>query len=272
MKNLETFKAVYETRSFSRAAALLFIAQPTVSAQIKALEAEFATPLFIRNGRGALGVTPAAEQLYGRATAFLDDWAQLHASLASAAPVRRCRLIASHTFATALLPSLLPRLVAQFPAVQFDVAMANSQAVLRALSAHDADLGFIEKPLTTPGLTRTPLQRDQLVQVGTSGPWLVREPSSGVGYYTRRYLAEQNHQEPQLQVASNAIIVALLHQGFGRAIISQRASAGLATVDLGPRYRRQFFMLARTAAEAEADLSAAVTAWAQADRSDPDLP
>ena len=37
-KYLETFKVVYETKHFSKAAELLFIAQPTVSAQIKQLD------------------------------------------------------------------------------------------------------------------------------------------------------------------------------------------------------------------------------------------
>ena len=37
-KLIETFRIVYETRNFSKAAELLFISQPTVSAQIKQLE------------------------------------------------------------------------------------------------------------------------------------------------------------------------------------------------------------------------------------------
>ncbi|WQH18639.1 LysR family transcriptional regulator [Lactiplantibacillus plantarum] len=40
-KQLETFCAVYETRNFSHAAEQLFISQPTVSTQIKQLEARF---------------------------------------------------------------------------------------------------------------------------------------------------------------------------------------------------------------------------------------
>ena len=46
LKLLETFKMVYETKNFSKAAELLFISQPTVSAQIKQLEQDLDTPLF----------------------------------------------------------------------------------------------------------------------------------------------------------------------------------------------------------------------------------
>ena len=44
-KQLETFCAVYETRNFSHAAEQLFISQPTVSTQIKQLEADLQTTL-----------------------------------------------------------------------------------------------------------------------------------------------------------------------------------------------------------------------------------
>ena len=40
LEKLETFKIVYETQNFSKAAELLFVSQPTVSAHIKQLEEE----------------------------------------------------------------------------------------------------------------------------------------------------------------------------------------------------------------------------------------
>mgnify|MGYP003365434220 CR=1 FL=1 len=65
-KWLETFKVVYETKNFSKASEILFISQPTVSAQIKQLENELRTQLFIRNGRKEIIVTAQAELLYER--------------------------------------------------------------------------------------------------------------------------------------------------------------------------------------------------------------
>lgn len=263
MKNLQTFKAVYETRSFSKAADLLFIAQPTVSAQIKQLEIEFHTQLFIRNGRGALGLTPAATQLYQEATTIIASWEQLHLKLSAGPQQQRVRIVASHTFATYLLPTLLPALYQAFPTIAFSVQMANSSAVQTAITNHDAELGFIEKPLAGRDLIRTTLVSDQLVHVGTQGPWLVREPDSGVAYYTRRYLTEQNDQTPQVQIASNAVIVALLQAGFGQSIISQRAASGLLARSLGPRYLRHFYLLTRHDDAADSACVQAVLAWAQ---------
>ena len=45
-KLLTTFRAVYETRNFSRAAEVLFLSQPAVSNQIKQLERELNIDLF----------------------------------------------------------------------------------------------------------------------------------------------------------------------------------------------------------------------------------
>ena len=72
-KWLETFKVVYETKNFSKASEILFISQPTVSSQIKQLENEFGTQLFIRSGRKEVLVTPQAEILYERVVDLMDD-------------------------------------------------------------------------------------------------------------------------------------------------------------------------------------------------------
>ncbi|WP_164848071.1 LysR family transcriptional regulator [Lacticaseibacillus hulanensis] len=245
-KNLTTFKTVYETRSFSRAATLLFIAQPTVSAQIKQLEAEFGLELFIRNGRGEVGITPAAKELYQETLTMLGTWAKLHQSLPGATGKQAiCRIASSHTFATYLLPDLLPLLVDQFPAVQFSVQMANSQSVQDALLRRDADLGFIEKPLATKQLHRHTLINDQLVHAGTTGPWLIRENASGVYYYTNRFLTEKGITNDVIEIDNNAVIVNLLRSGFGQSIISARAAAGIQHVSLGPKFVRQFYLVNR---------------------------
>lgn len=245
MNNLATFKLVYETRSFSKAAGMLFIAQPTVSAQIKQLEAQLHTTLFIRNGRGAVGLTPAADTLYEKACEILATWDDVHVHLSHGPAHQQLRLYASHSFAMYLLPKILPALNQQFPHIAFSVNVANSQAVQTAILNHDADLGFIEKPLAARGIDRVEYLADQLVKVGAGEPWLVREVDSGVGYYTRRYLAEQNSAPKTMTVASNAVIVELLKAGFGQSIISKRAVGELPFENLGEAFLRHFYMISR---------------------------
>ena len=49
VKQLEAFVKVTESGSFSKAAKLLFLTQPTVSAHISSLEKELDSRLFVRN-------------------------------------------------------------------------------------------------------------------------------------------------------------------------------------------------------------------------------
>jgi LysR family nitrogen assimilation transcriptional regulator len=62
LKQLEYFLRVEECGSFSAAAALLHIAQPSLSRQIRLLELELRQSLFIRHGRGVI-VTEAGKLL-----------------------------------------------------------------------------------------------------------------------------------------------------------------------------------------------------------------
>src|SRR3712207_272305 len=52
LQQLEYFLAAVEHRSFSAAAEALHMAQPSLSDQIRRLEAELGVPLFARAGRG----------------------------------------------------------------------------------------------------------------------------------------------------------------------------------------------------------------------------
>jgi DNA-binding transcriptional LysR family regulator len=94
--------------------------------------------------------------------------------------------------------------------------MMNSLEVLNALEHHDIDFGFIEKPLSAKNIRRLPLFNDQLVLAGnpTIGPWLIREKTSGVYYYTQRYLEENDIQKETMTVQNNEIIIALLKKGL----------------------------------------------------------
>ncbi|MBV7391456.1 LysR family transcriptional regulator [Enterococcus alishanensis] len=247
-KYLETFKVVYETKNFSKAAELLFVAQPTVSAQIKQLENELGVTLFIRNGRKEILTTPQAELLYEKGLMLLEDWEILTETLKQQENHQLRAIIgASHTFAVYLLPDLLMQLKKLFPKISFTIKMMNSLEVIQALEHHEIDFGFIEKPLSAKNLLRFPLIEDQLVVAGDleQGPWLVREKTSGVAYYTHRFLAENDIQQEQIVIESNEVIVSLLKKGFGCSLISKRAAADLNYESLSEKYIRHFYLVKR---------------------------
>ena len=69
---LRTFVTVHRAGSFTRAAALLGLSQPAVTAQLKALEKTVKKPLFHRHARGVT-TTAAGEDLARRLAGPLDD-------------------------------------------------------------------------------------------------------------------------------------------------------------------------------------------------------
>ncbi|MBO0459743.1 LysR family transcriptional regulator [Enterococcus hulanensis] len=253
-KWLETFKVVYETKNFSKASEILFVSQPTVSSQIKQLENEFGTQLFIRSGRKEVLVTPQAEILYERVVDLMDDWDKLYQAVQTKQQqIIRCVIGASHTFANYVLPSLLIQLHQRFPQIRFSVRMMNSLEVLQALEHHTVDIGFIEKPLSAPNIKRFSLMEDQLVLAGDTekGPWLVRENTSGVYYYTKRFLEEKDIDGPVMEIQNNEVIVGLLKQGFGCSLISERAAEGIAHQRLDDSYKRNFYLIRRKSGSSE---------------------
>lgn len=247
-KNLETFKVVYETKHFSKAAELLFVAQSTVSAQIKQLEDDLGVMLFIRNGRQEIETTAEGELLYEKSVNMLDEWRELKLAMQhDKKTMTQCVIATSHTYASYLLPELIIQLKAAFPSLAITVKMMNSLSVVDALQRHEIDFGFIEKPLSMKHMHRTPLVKDQLVLVGNPevGPWLVREETSGVSYYTQRYIAEYDIQQEQLAIHNNDMIVAFLKKGYGCSIISERAAQDFDYQKLSSKYQRYFYLITR---------------------------
>ena len=77
------FEAVVQERSISRAAELLQVSQPTMSAQIKRLEAELKRALFKRQGRGVV-LTSFGQRLHERASRVFRESERLLDTLDSA--------------------------------------------------------------------------------------------------------------------------------------------------------------------------------------------
>lgn len=247
-KLLTTFRVVYETRNFSRTAELLYLSQPAVSNQIKQLERDLGVELFQRNGRQEMKPTKQADLLYERTLVLLEEWETTQQQLADEKNEEEvCRIVASHTFAVYLLPQLMKELIVRFPKIKFSIAFANSHESLEQVAKHEADFGFIEKPLETTGVQRFSLLEDALVVAGDpkSELWLVRESSSGVFHYTQRYFEEKNIQGKKMLVKSNEVIVAMLKEGIGRSILSKRAVPK--EIHVEPLAEsRQFYLIQRT--------------------------
>ncbi len=154
LRKLRYFVAVADTLHFGRAADELHIAQPALSRQIRALEHDLGTPLFIRDSHGVV-LTDAGRQLQ-------DDAGQL---LASAHAVRRRvsvaarggrRLVVGFRAGIPVIPAARA-FGARHPDVVVDVQRTEWDD--QAQTVHDGrvDVGFVRLPVDEAGLRLTPL-------------------------------------------------------------------------------------------------------------------
>ncbi|MEI5994694.1 LysR family transcriptional regulator [Candidatus Enterococcus mansonii] len=248
-KLLKTFRVVYETTNFSKAAELLFISQPAVSNQVKQLEEELGVELFMRNGRQEITTTKQADILYHHLLNLSDDWKDaIQALHVEGQSIETCTIAASNTIAVYYLPELMAQLTVKFPTVSFILEMDNSEQVLSKIEKHQAHFGFIEKPLITNELIRQKILTDELVHAGdfSKSLWLVREETSGVYHYTERYLLEHNMNPEKMLIKNNEIILRCLEQGMGQSLISKKAlTEKINWQPLSDEYKRNLYFIKR---------------------------
>lgn len=256
-KLLRTFIAVYETRSFSKAADQLFISQPTVSVHIQQLEKELNIILFHRNGRTEFTPTNNARMLYQKAAQLLDQWQTITDSLEKEQRTS-IKIAASQTSATVLLPKIFSKIGhTQFNTMDIQIEMHNSEEILAGVLNHRFNFGIIEKPITHDFIVREEIARDQLVLAGNldSDLWLVREKGSGVYHYTQQYF-KQNNLVPNhfLTISNNDIIVKMLSKNFGKSIVSVQAlTDNMPYQTLDSMFNRSFYVI-RSAHENRTDI------------------
>ncbi|MFF1544905.1 LysR family transcriptional regulator [Streptomyces sp. NPDC058291] len=136
---LRTFLAVYRSGSFTGAAQLLRLSQPTVTTQMRALERQTGRELFERLPRG-VSPTPVADELAARVSAPLDELAVVAGPdpAGRAGPADPVHLAGpAELLCTRALPVLAP-LVAE--GVRLRVATGLTDALLEELRAGRHDL------------------------------------------------------------------------------------------------------------------------------------
>lgn len=140
---LKTFRKVASVNSFTRTARELQYAQSTVTAHIKALEAEFNAPLFERHGRG-VQITAAGQRLLPYVEDILDLMSQARCSLqAEREPSGQLTIAAPESIATYRLPPLLELYWYRYPQVRLSLRLMSRSDIHLALRDRALDAAFL---------------------------------------------------------------------------------------------------------------------------------
>src|SRR5215831_15145276 len=153
LRHLRYFVAVAEELSFRKAADKLHMAQPPLSAQIKALEEELRVRLFDRTTR-SVQLTHSGRVLLAEARTVLAASSLAEQRVRDAehglAGTLRVGVIAPVT--NAWLAGILRRFRQQFPGVQLSLFDLTSTEQLRRLRARDLDACLLRPPVGFPEL------------------------------------------------------------------------------------------------------------------------
>ncbi|MFI7636534.1 LysR family transcriptional regulator [Nonomuraea sp. NPDC049400] len=187
LQQLAYFVAVAEARHFTQAAERMRVAQPSLSKQIKALEADLGAPLFSR-ARGNVTLTAAGEALLPLARRILADADTARQEVAQLAGLRRgrVRLGATPSLCAGLLADALARFHRAYPGIELLVEEGGSRDLIRALARGQLDMSLIIMPLQSddPALVTEEILRENLVVVSPSyerlkGPYMEIEALRG---------------------------------------------------------------------------------------------
>lgn len=240
-RQLQVFRAVCESRSYSRAAEEMALTQPAVSLQIRQLEELVGQPLFDYVAK-KLHLTPAAEALlraseevFGRLEALDMQLSDLQGSLQGQLT------LAVESSAKYLVPHLFAAFREQHPEVSLQLVVANHAQAVRRLSVSRDDLLIMSQPPGDQALDFFPFLTNSIIAVAPPNhplcsveklrltdlggfPLLLREPGSGTRRAGEEYCHQKRAHFPQtLEVGSSEAQIEAVIAGLGIALLPRHA-------------------------------------------------
>ncbi|MGE5508293.1 MAG: selenium metabolism-associated LysR family transcriptional regulator [Chitinophagales bacterium] len=248
-RQLEAFVAVVEKRNFTRAAKALFISQPAVSFQIRALEESLGAQLLERQGR-QIRLTPAGEVVFQEAKNILAAQERMHEALASLNSLDTGRVVvgASTIPGEYVLPRLAGEFKNRYPGIQIALRIGESTRVAEWLLDRTVDLGVVGVQVNNPQLKFTRIFSDELVAVMPAGhplaaqaeitleqllaePFVLRGAGSGTRQVFEHHLFEAGYSPDRLKAVmeldTTRAVLSAVEAGVGVSIVSEWAVSEL---------------------------------------------
>ena len=242
---LKGFYHVAKLLSFTEAAHKLYLTQPAISLQVKALEEELGEKLFERVGR-KVKLTHAGELLLRRAEEIVGKMDEIRSVMGELQTLDRGRFVLGTSDTTSLyfIPDLIKEFRRAHPNIEIHMVNRISQEVVRRVVDCEVDLGIVSLPVVEPRLQVVPLIRHPLVCIVSSEhplagrkhvrpgdlagePMVALERDSTTRRKIDAYLGT-NGIEPMtvIELGSFEIIKKFVAIGLGISIIPERAAGG----------------------------------------------
>ncbi|MCQ2011506.1 MAG: LysR family transcriptional regulator [Sporolactobacillus sp.] len=168
LRQLKTFQVAAELLNFTQAAKQLNFSQPTVTAQVRALEKEIGHSLFFRIGKqtfltahGEI-VKHYTDQLFP----ILDQMdAALHEENQTA---NKLTIAASETFCTHYFPPIIRQFLDAYPEIGIKLVSCTSDKVIAGINSNSFDIGVISGSYMKAGITNVKIsEKEDLILIAS---------------------------------------------------------------------------------------------------------
>jgi len=242
LQQLRYFLAADEHGSFTAAARALYVAQPSLSEQVRQLEAELGVDLFVRAGRG-IALTEAGRAFRPEAARVLDGIGRARDAVRDVRELRGGTL-SFGMYGTAsgfLIADLVGDFRKRYPDVRLRLIGQNSSQVADAVREGRLEAALVVLPVDDDGLELRPVHREELVVVSRdperiAGPMTIErlaglplvlyDAEYGSDDPTRRQLAERAQPagvtlRPVVDVEDMEAAIQLVARGVGDTVVAR---------------------------------------------------
>jgi DNA-binding transcriptional LysR family regulator len=242
LQQLRYFLAAAEHGSFTAAARSLYVAQPSLSEQVRQLEAELGVDLFARVGRGIV-LTEAGRAFRPEAERVLAGVEQARDTVRGVRELRGGTL-SFGMFGTAsgyLIADLVDDFRKRYPDVRLRLVGQNSSLVADAVRAGRLEAALVVLPVDDDGLEVRPVHREELIVVSRTTerlaermtieqlaelPLVLYDAEYGWADPMRRQLAERAQLagvtlRPVVEVEDLEAAVQLAARGIGDTVVAR---------------------------------------------------
>jgi DNA-binding transcriptional LysR family regulator len=207
LNHLRIFYYAARERNLTKAAEALFVTQPAVTMQIKALEQYLETALFRKRGK-FLELTDQGSMLFNYAEKIFHVVDEMEHVLKGFASLTHGSLIIGTTrsFARHLMPGLVSGFQEKFPGIKVSLEVGSSSEIAEGVAAFKYDLAIIGRIPLPSKVKAIPYKPEEfcvvaspdhrLAKKGTvscldlkNEPIIIREPGSGSRHFMLSFLA-----------------------------------------------------------------------------------
>jgi DNA-binding transcriptional LysR family regulator len=166
--NVETFLAIAETRSLSKAAEMLFLSQSTVSYRLKILEQEIGIPLIQREqGKGFITLTEKGEEFVNIAQRWVSLFQDTSAWKAQKS-LYKLNIGCVDSLNTCLFHEMYKSLLKNDTPLAINVGTHWSVTIYKLIENYEIDVGFALSQLPSKNIVCKPLFSERMVLISSS--------------------------------------------------------------------------------------------------------